>query len=315
MARMSKKQVCTLLGALFLQLGTAQAGAATLTDFFTASEPDVEAWLSEPTRPLKWGDWDYVQLVKRTGKEAEGAPNAHPVQIDPIQLAEVLTRLQCKVAAEKRQLFNEEEVLRLSRAAASALAIADSQEDFVFRTAVRHMDFGLLGQRMVNSGRIFVEGGKLNIIIGTQLSDALLALRSGMQPYLPMDPGTRAKVSAQVELLGGVSPQEKLLRPDWFVLDLKSLPMPVVKAPPAPRGVRAPAAPVAPAATPAPAPVAQPAVVAPPPARPAAQQPQAASPAENKAEERLQVLKRLFDKGLISESEYQQKRAEVLRDL
>ncbi|WP_018606807.1 SHOCT domain-containing protein [Uliginosibacterium gangwonense] len=312
MAKVSGKHVCALLLGLFLQCGVMQAHAATLDleSLLKASEPDMDAWLQEPTQQLKWSDWDYVQLVKRDAKEA-GKPNAHPVQINAEQLAEVLLRMTCKTAGETRKLFNEEEVLRLSRAASGALAVASADQDFVFRTAVRHMDFGLLGQKMVNSGRIFVEGGRLNILIGTQLSDALLAVRSGMQPFQPMNPGTRSKVSGRVELTGGVSSKEQLLRPDWLALDLTQLPSPTEKAatkkdtgrtaaqPAAVQPVVAPAAAVAPAAPQA-AP-ATPAVVAP------------AVPGN--AEERLTTLKRLFEKGLISDSEYQQKRAEVLRNL
>lgn len=310
MAKISGKHVCAVLLGVLLQCGVTQSHAATLDleSLIKASEPDVDAWLEEPTQQLKWSDWDYVQLVKRDAKEA-GAPNAHPVQINPVQLAEVLSRMTCKTAGETRKLFNEEEVLRLSRAASGALAVASADQDFVFRTAVRHMDFGLLGQKMVNSGRIFVEGGRLNILIGTQLSDALLAVRQGMQPFQPMNPGTRSKVSARVELTGGVSPKEQLLRPDWLALDLTQLPMPnekpAAKKKLVPQPVAAQPAAVAPAA------VVTPAAPQASPVAPAA----VAPAAPGNAEERLSTLKRLFDKGLINDSEYQQKRAEVLRSL
>jgi len=309
MAKISGKHVCAVLLGVLLQCGVTQSHAATLDleSLLKASEPDVDAWLQEPTQQLKWSDWDFVQLVKRDAKEA-GKPNAHPVQINAEQLAEVLSRMTCKTAGETRKLFNEEEVLRLSRAASGALAVANADQDFVFRTAVRHMDFGLLGQKMVNSGRIFVEGGRLNILIGTQLSDALLAVRQGMQPFQPMNPGTRSKVSARVELTGGVSAKEQLLRPDWLALDLTQLPTPSEK-PVAKKGAAAQPAAAQPAVAPA-------AVVVPVAPQAASATPAAVAPAvPGNAEERLTTLKRLLDKGLISDSEYQQKRAEILRNL
>jgi len=309
MAKISGKHVCAVLLGVLLQCGVTQSHAATLDleSLLKASEPDVDAWLQEPTQQLKWSDWDFVQLVKRDAKEA-GKPNAHPVQINAEQLAEVLSRMTCKTAGETRKLFNEEEVLRLSRAASGALAVASADQDFVFRTAVRHMDFGLLGQKMVNSGRIFVEGGRLNILIGTQLSDALLAVRQGMQPFQPMNPGTRSKVSARVELTGGVSSKEQLVRPDWLALDLTQLPTPSEK-PVAKKGAAAQPVAAQPAVAPA-------AVVVPAAPQAAPATPAAVAPAvPGNAEERLMTLKRLFDKGLISDSEYQQKRTEILRNL
>jgi len=40
-----------------------------------------------------------------------------------------------------------------------------------------------------------------------------------------------------------------------------------------------------------------------------------AAPAANDAEQRLSTLKRLYDKGLITKSEYDAKRAEILKGL
>ena len=69
----------------------------------------------------------------------------------------------------------------------------------------------------------------------------------------------------------------------------------------------APVAPAAPAA---------PAVVAPiPPAPPAAAAAPAAPDAGGDAEQRLLTIKRLYDKGLLTKSEYEKKRAEIIKGL
>jgi hypothetical protein len=105
------------------------------------------------------------------------------------------------------------------------------------------------------------------------------------------------------------SPSATNKRGDWLVLSATSSP-PVVAAPsvamPAPAPlVAAPVGPLAPApmaAPPAPAAV----VVA--PVAPSA-------PVADDAEQRLLKLKHLYDKGLITKSEYEKKREEIIKSL
>lgn len=291
------KSCARVLCVLWVSLAASQANAGllgSLGNMFGDSEQELAEWLDEPTQPLKWGEWEYVQLAVR-GPGENGALNQHPAQLNAERLAEVLARVRVKVSNDKRRLFTDEEVLRLARAASGALARADAHQDFVFRTAARHQELGLIGQKLVNSGRIFVADGRLNIIIGTQQSEALLGLRPGMRPTRSMDPGSRAKQSAQVEILPGGGPGERLVRADWLAVELSSL-------------VAAERRPAAEASRVAPTPAAA-------SAAPAVTSTPLSAPAESKAEERLRVLKRLFDKGLISEGEYQQKRTTILNEL
>jgi pyruvate/2-oxoglutarate dehydrogenase complex dihydrolipoamide acyltransferase (E2) component len=101
-------------------------------------------------------------------------------------------------------------------------------------------------------------------------------------------------------------------RADWVALPLAAIAGAATAATPAPTKAPAPAAvtaahmaPAAPAAAPAPASMDKPAPAAAPRARDAA--------FADEIEQRLIILKRLRDKGLISEEEYQQKRKEVLQ--
>ncbi len=58
-----------------------------------------------------------------------------------------------------------------------------------------------------------------------------------------------------------------------------------------------------------------PPMLGPPPPAPAQLAPSAASSAKPSAEERLKRLDDLKQKGLLTEQEYKQKRAEILKDL
>jgi hypothetical protein len=90
-------------------------------------------------------------------------------------------------------------------------------------------------------------------------------------------------------------------RPDWLAIPLQgAAPASAAAAPAVPAALAAPAAPaaIAPAV----------AAPAPPPARKALD-----AAAVEDIERRLEVLKRLRDKGLINEDEYQQKRKEILQ--
>jgi len=139
--------------------------------------------------------------------------------------------------------------------------------------------------------RLFVQGGRLQFIV----HDARLEF---YDTYRGTHTAPRFTYGAR-KAAGGVTVQSATAtsaRADWLAIPLQGT-APANAAP-------APAA-LAPApAAPAPAP----AVTAPPPARKALD----AAAAED-IERRLETLKRLRDKSLITEDEYQQKRKEILQ--
>jgi hypothetical protein len=156
---------------------------------------------------------------------------------------------------------------------------------------------------------LFVQGANLQMIVHDARFDFYDKYR-GTNTEPRFTSGSRNSASgADVQGAGLASP-----RPDWLSIPLNSL-MSVAGAPQAP---------AAPATVAAPAPAApaqvQPgaaAVVAAPPAAavaPAPRRPLDAAGADD-IERRLETLKRLRDRNLITEEEYQQKRKEILQAL
>jgi hypothetical protein len=91
--------------------------------------------------------------------------------------------------------------------------------------------------------------------------------------------------------------QNRLFLPE----DFKRRALAAAAAPPAPRPTPAPPAPATPAAKPAAPPAVKPPVASPPPA-----------PAQGDAVQRLEALKSLYDRGLITKEQYEAKQKEIL---
>lgn len=261
--------------------------------------------------PLIWRESDdYIRV------EAASASNQHPVTFSAEQLTKLLGRFQ-KVERNQKPsaYFSEEEIQRIAVAATGLFASADSKTEVVFASSYRPGGF-ILQPRLLNTGRLFVENGRLNLLIG-------------MCAALPEDPALQDKIrfkeldqgsrSAQAQglrcqLVDADGAQRVNNRPDWLRLDInvalstaQQPKLPTSSAPALTFGqTTEPAKPIA-----APIPVAVPATAA--PSQPAARPTLAFPPSD--AEERLTTLKRLHSKGLISDAEYDQKRAEVLKSL
>jgi len=287
------------LGALLVS-GPVHAGALDGLLGFTDSG-NVDYWTSHKDKAMKWGDWDYISFERRKGAEA-GTPSGHPATLTEQQVTTLLGAVRLhpeKAGQPAKPLFTEDEINRLAPAIAGGLAVATPEEDLVFLTSGRR-DFKELFGRMANSGRVFIADGQFNIILGTELSDALMYVRPGTKAFLNLSTGSRAKAAKDVQLAtvaGGL-----LKREDWVVLPLN------LQA--APAATPAAATPAAASAAPAAAAVAAPAAAA------------AVSPADAESEAffkkqgaRLKGLQNMRDQGLITEEEFQAKRAEILKGL
>ncbi len=228
-------------------------------------------------------------------KEAGAADSDHPAQLQADGLRQVLAKVRVKVGAREELLFAADEIDSLIEPLQEAFASARADEDVLLLSTDRR-EAGLIGTPLGVTARLFVKEGQLNLIVRDARLDFVNRYRgTGTLPTFQY--GSRSAVgSAELS-----APQALQRRSDWVVLALN----PVAEAPRA-------AAP-APAAAQAPAVVATPAVNAVP------AQPSAARPRDpglmQEIELRLETLKRLRDKGLISEDEYQQKRREILQML
>ncbi len=251
-------------------------------------------------------DYTTVELVARE----PGAPdNQHPWTIEANTLHALLQQVQVIRGGLAKPLFAIDELNNIVPAITEALAHARPDQDIALVSSARHEDNTFYGITAVTA-RLFVVDGHLNLIVHDARVDFYDAARgSGMAPHFTA--GSRTSEGSSPI----ASPSGANKRGDWLVLAPVSAPLAapaapaVMTAPPAavaPPAVVAPPAPVTPAApVVAPVPLAPPAPVA-APAAPAAPQ---------DAEQRLLTIKRLYDKGLLTKSEYEKKRAEIIKGL
>jgi hypothetical protein len=287
--------------------GAAMAATALLAAVCTlaaAAEQDTLANMPPGRQVWRTSDYGNVQLVPREA----GAPlNQHPVKFQPEALKAQLEGVTAMIDGVSRQLFTPEEVQSDVAALVEAFAKARPDQDVLLVSVARH-EGGLFLAPSAITSRMFYLGDRLNFIVRDTRFDFYDKVRgTNLNPTWVVGSRT-APGSAVLSRLGATSQ-----RPDWLVFDMTQLPptpvaQPLVVAP----AVQAAPSP-APAAAPAPAP--RPAAAAPvvvPVAPPAAAAPAATSPAAADAEHRLETLKRLYDKGLISSEEYQRKRKEII---
>jgi hypothetical protein len=262
-------------------------------------------------RPWAEGD-DYVRL------ENVNAGNQHPVTFSPEQLTNLLGHFYKRERnKDPVPYFSNDEIERLSHTLVPVFAKASAADDVLFGSSFRPGGFFLV-PRTLNAGRMFVENGQLNLLIGMCDEQQDIGYQQNFGKYKPLNHGSRIKPVADLgcELIPGNDAVRVDSRPDWLRMDIAAALANKVVTPTvagaaltfSPASQTA-ATPVAPAATA----VAAPRNVAPTPARPgdAVLPPAPAS----KTEERLILLKRLHDNGLINDAEYEQKRASILKDL
>lgn len=242
-----------------------------LGSLFGSNQSRLKSWAQHPEVVFHWGDWDTIQAITRDG----GRANEHPTRISAEQIADALGSVQATSGkGQTVPLFSSDEIARLAPAIALGLAEIGPDQDLAFLVTGYNKQIGAFGQKLSQSGRVFFADGQLQLIIGTALSDALLGVQPGGRPKQKIVPGSRGIPSSKVSLLG--SAQAHLLRHDWIAFG----------------------------------PVEQAASAAAPSATSADISTDVAAPAPTK-EDRLQVLKRMRDQGLISEAEYEAKRKET----
>lgn len=287
-----------LAGCMAATVGGAQAG---VLDFLFGSSNKEAAQAKQPESGRKsWrvAEFSEVRLVP----SEPGAPaNSHPVTLSTNVLRDLLNQIRISGGKDAGEpLFAREELDELVGALAEALMVAGPREDLVFNSSSRRGG-GILSMPYAVTARLFVQGDKLSIIAHDSRFDFFGEYRgSNKMPEFVY--GSRARSGPAAIDRAGASRR----RADWI-----EMPLALAAAPVAP--VAVPAAPSTPgAAAPAAAAPAPVAVPVPPP--PAPNRPRDASFFEEQ-EQRLAALKRLREKGLITEEEYQQKRAEILKAL
>ena len=232
------------------------------------------------------GEFTMVRLVAR---EAGSSPNQQPVQLQPEVLRQQLALVQSVGRSGPQPLFAADELASLVEPLVQAFGRAGPNDDVLLLSASRR-DGGVLVAPTAVTARLFVQGGELQLIVHDARFDFYDTYR-GTQVVPRFTYGSRTAAGEAVIQSAGASNR----RPDWLSIPLQMAAAPA--ATPAPMSA-------APAALPPPPP-------APPQAAPAPKPLDAAGAAD--IERRLETLKRLHDKGLITNDEYQQKRKEILQ--
>jgi hypothetical protein len=240
--------------------------------------------------------------------EAVNANNQHPYSIAPDQLKNLLLRFyKHEDGKDPAPYFTEDEATRMSKQLAAQLSHAHAGDDVLFGSSWRPGLF-LLTLRQLNAGRIFIDNGQLNLLVGTCNDGQDVSYFEAHAKVKPLNYGSRIKPVSNLncELIAGNGAERVENRPDWLRVSLNTSAAPSFF----PQATQQPTpAPIAAPVVQAPAPVAPRAPVA------AAPAPTMPEPPASKAEQRLMMLKRLHDSGLITDEEYKEKRASAVKDL
>ena len=275
----------TLVCGGVLWLATPAHAAGWLDTLFGAGSAQAGAG----QRLWRLHEFTTVALVAR---EAGAAANRQPVQLPPESLRQQLAGVQFIGRSQAPQpLFAADELAELVGPLAQALERAGPGDDVLLLSASRR-EGGVLAAPTAVTARLFVQGEQLQLIVHDARFEFYDTYRgTNVAPRFSF--GSRSAAGpALIRSVGAAN-----VRADWLALAL-----------PAAAALATPTAPAAPTALPAlPAPAATPGIAA-----PLQRGPLDAAGAQE-IERRLETLKRLRDKGLITEDEYQQKRWEILQ--
>jgi putative oligomerization/nucleic acid binding protein len=259
-------------------LGSASAQAGWLDGLLAQGQsPATSAAAKQRSWPLH--EFTRIELVAR---EPGSEPNQHPATLHAQALREQLAQTQSVGRNGPQPLFTAEELGELMLPLTQALGRAGPGDDVLLLSSTRRAGDIFMSPTAVTA-RLFVQGGQLQFIVHDARFEFFDTYRgTHVAPRFIF--GSRSSAGGAIVHSAAAANR----RPDWLAIPLQG------EAP-----ASAPAAPAAIA----------PAVGAPPPP---ARKPLDAAAVDD-IERRLEVLKRLREKGLITEDEYQQKRREILQ--
>jgi hypothetical protein len=230
------RQFVKLSGVIAMSL-TLAGGLTACGGMFTADKAPTESdvLLGQEGRTLWESGLQYVKIVDR---DVAGVANEHPAIISSDELKTVLSSIYVneRIGLKKvdNPLFSASELPILSAAIASGLSQADSSEDINFVSIGTHPS-ALAKERKTNTGRIFISGGRLNIVFGKvhelyRDKDPLTNQEIDRRVN-PLKPGTRKSesddMSGRIVLDKGQSlfldPETGKERKDWIVIDIATV--------------------------------------------------------------------------------------------
>jgi len=221
-------------------------------------------------------------------KAEPGNRNSHPITLEADQLSAALSRVRARSGetGEIIDLFPEKNREEAAARVAKELRRIDPDQE-LHLVSFRPIGTLFSGQRNASAARVFMESGRLNLIFG-QIDQFYSEFRDPDRPVPPMG-SRRQSASLKAEIIPAEGVTFVDGRNDWVGLDL----VPATPPPPA----------IAPS-------------VKGSDETPGAASPKAAINSREKSiEEKLQILKNLRDKALITEQEYVEKKKQILDDL
>jgi hypothetical protein len=230
-------------------------GICTYLFSVTSSLAFVSGVWASDLRP--WGEWnDFVKL------NAVNAVNQHPVSFSAEQLTRLLGQFyKLEGSKEPAPYFSQDEIGRLSTKLVPLFAKAKSGDDIEFGTSFS-ANGSFLIPRKLNSGRLFVESGQLNLIIGTCAAEQDITYQQLNNKYRELDRGNRMKLTFGTSIASDAVTTSAPVQSTSLSAKLLG-----------------------------------------------------STTSLSGSEERLLTLKQLHDKGLVTDAEYEQKRAEVIKGL
>jgi hypothetical protein len=218
--------------ALSLLMTTGLTGCGGILER-DAPPTEDEIVLGQDGRTMWESNLQYVKIVNR---DTSGR-NDHPESLTSEQVKTLLQSLYVSerllVSRVENPVFSVGELQILSAAVANGLSQAETNEDVNFVTIGVHKA-SVSKERKTNSGRIFMQNGRLNIVFGLM-----------HQTYQDVDPFTKQKIDRRTNpLLPGtrrteasfdgnlvldkgqsfyIDPETGKERRDWIILDIPTV--------------------------------------------------------------------------------------------
>jgi len=205
---------------------------------FTSDRPKSgEELLQGQDGKTLWEAQVGLQYVKIANQDSSAIPNEQPIILSSDEMRTVLSSLYVTETVRFKQvelpLFAIGELQVLSTTLASGLAQAQPGEDVTFVTIASHPGT-FADERKTNSGRVFMSGGRLNIIFGMIHEEFReIDKQTGVEidrRLHPLRPGTRNSDSdpaVRIALDKGQSyyldPRTGKERTDWIVIDIATV--------------------------------------------------------------------------------------------
>ncbi len=163
----------------------------------------------------------FIRIVPRENTTGSTA-NEHPAQVQLSMLRRALSRptITTPDAGKPLPLFGAAELDLLAEHVTAALQRCSSDEEIVFAIFGYHPALmGLAKEEQVTTGRVFLEGGELNLILGMVHRKVDSREDRRLAPFLPGSRSAAARLEVQLSP-GSKANAVRLKRSDWLVFRL-----------------------------------------------------------------------------------------------